>query len=149
MVYRRKKGKKNTNAKPLKLDGIDFKSKLEAETYQALKKNNIKASYESVKYTLIDGFEEEVDFYIKNRGSFKAISKKVRPITYTPDFVDDYDSGDYGFVIEVKGRRNEAYPMRIKLFRKWRLENSYNKDFFEVSNIDEVNKAIAVIKEKL
>jgi hypothetical protein len=42
----------------------------------------------------------------KNRGN-----KKILPIKYTPDFIGD------GFIIECKGRANESFPMRWKLFK--------------------------------
>jgi hypothetical protein len=44
----------------------------------------------------------------KNRGC-----KKILPITYKPDFVGR------DFVIECKGRANESFPLRWKLFKAW------------------------------
>ena len=38
-------------------------------------------------------------------------NKKVLNIKYTPDFVGE------GFIIETKGRANEAFPLRWKMFK--------------------------------
>ena len=43
----------------------------------------------------------------KNRGE-----KKILPIRYTPDFIGD------DFIIECKGRANESFPLRWKMFKK-------------------------------
>ena len=43
-----------------------------------------------------------------NKGS------KIRPITYTPDFVDPNGK----FIIETKGYANESFPLRWKLFKQ-------------------------------
>ena len=40
------------------------------------------------------------------------VVKKYLPIKYTPDFIGD------NFIIETKGRANESFPMRWKLFKK-------------------------------
>jgi hypothetical protein len=65
--------KKVRNATPTLFDGINFRSKLEAYTYELLTKNNIHNNYEQYSYTLIPAF-------IYN-------DEKIRPITYKPDFV--------------------------------------------------------------
>ena len=43
-----------------------------------------------------------------NRGE-----KIILPIKYTPDFIGK------GFIIETKGRANESFPMRWKMFKKY------------------------------
>ena len=55
---------------------------------------------------------------MKDKQTQKEIIKKeagriLRAITYTPDFVGR------GFIIECKGRPNESFPIRWKLFKKY------------------------------
>ena len=117
----RKRRKKNgpVRSKKVVFDGITFASGLERYMYQALKKAKIKAEYEGETFTLIDGFEFEVDSYERQsngKGEFKNRGdKKILPIKYTPDFV----SWKNEFIIECKGRANESFPMRWKLFKRF------------------------------
>ena len=114
----RKRRKKNgpVRSKKVVFDGITFASGLERYMYQVLKKAKIKAKYEGETFTLIDGFNFEIDSYERQsngKGEFKNRGdKKVLPIKYTPDFVSEY------FIIECKGRANESFPMRWKLFKR-------------------------------
>jgi hypothetical protein len=103
-------------SKKITFDGITFASGLEKYMYQALKKAKIKALYEGETFELVEGFDFTFDSFercgngkgdYKNRGN-----KKVLNITYTPDFIGK------GFVIETKGRANESFPLRWKLFKK-------------------------------
>jgi hypothetical protein len=83
--------------------------------YRALKKAKVKAKYEGRTYTIQSGFEFNIDSYERQsngKGEFKNRgNKKILPIKYTPDFIGD------GFIIECKGRANESFPMRWKLFK--------------------------------
>lgn len=114
MRYKRKVGKKTIQSKKGVYDGIQFASQLEIFMYKALKSANIDFSYESEVFELIEGFHSSNDSYERtatkpmiNRGN-----KKVRGIKYTPDFVSDL------FIIETKGRQNESFPIRWKLFKR-------------------------------
>ena len=113
----RKRRKKNgpVRSKKVVFDGITFASGLERYMYQALKKARIKAKYEGETYTLIDSFNFMTTSYERQsngKGEFKDRgNKKILPIKYTPDFVGDK------FIIECKGRANESFPMRWKLFK--------------------------------
>ena len=115
---RRRKNKQRgpVRAKKVIYDGITFASGLEKYMHRALKKANIKNKYEGETFTLINGFEFEIDSYERQsngKGEFKNRGdKKVLPIKYTPDFVNDK------FIIECKGRANESFPMRWKLFKR-------------------------------
>lgn len=116
--------KKVRNATPIEIDGIKFKSKLEGYVYKKLKEYNIFAEYEPIKFILIP--------------SFYFLGKKIRPITYTPDFVGN------NFIIEAKGRPNETFPLKWKLFLyKLYYENLTNKyQLFIVHNHKEVDECI-------
>ena len=115
----RKRRKKNgpVRSKKVVFDGITFASGLERYMYQALKKAKIKAKYEGETFTLINGFEFNVDCIERQsngKGEFKDRgNKKILPIKYTPDFVSEW------FIIECKGRANESFPMRWKLFKRF------------------------------
>ena len=112
---RRKKGP--VRSKKVLYDGITFASNLEKYMYQALKKARIRADYEGQTYTLIDGFEFKTPSYERQtngKGEFTNRGcKKIQPIKYTPDFIGKK------FIIETKGRANESFPMRWKLFKRF------------------------------
>ena len=116
MKRRKNKQRGPVRAKKVICDGITFASGLEKYMYKALKKANIKAEYEGCTYVIQDGFEFNIDSYERQsngKGEFKNRGdKKVLPIKYTPDFVNE------NFIIECKGRANESFPMRWKLFKR-------------------------------
>ena len=94
--------------------GITFDSKREAEYYLILREKQRLGEIKSIDlqptYTLLDGFRD-------NTG------KEQKPITYTADFLVEYDDGRRE-VIEVKGVRTRDYLLRKKLFLyKMRDEN--------------------------
>ena len=117
MRYRKNKKRGPVRSKKVVCDGITFASGLERYMYQSLKKAKIKADYEGKTFVLIDGFEFETSSYERQsngKGEFvDRGNKKILPIKYTPDFVNDE------FIIECKGRANESFPMRWKLFKKF------------------------------
>jgi hypothetical protein len=115
MQYKRKKGKMTIQSKKKEIDGIKFDSTLESYMYTLLRDNNIENTYEGEKFTLIDGFKFDVSSFERtaNKPMIDRGNNKIRAITYTPDFVSK------DFIIEVKGRANESFPMRWKLFKRW------------------------------
>lgn len=114
--------KKVKNATKIEVDGILFRSKLEAYTYKKLKEANIDAEYEMYRYTLLPAF------------TFNE--KKFRPMTYLPDFVGN------GFIIECKGFRTDTWPLREKLFNYYLANNSPDTKFYIVNSQKEVDKLI-------
>ena len=72
-----------------------------------------------------------------NRGS-----KKILNIKYTPDFVSD------SFIIECKGRANESFPMRWKMFKKYVKENLPHVTLYKPQNQKECDKVIELINER-
>ena len=115
-IKRRSKKRGPVRAKKVSFDGIDFASGLEKYMYQALKDAKIKAQYEGKTFVVSEGFDfpnTSIERCANGRGDFKDRgNKKILPIKYTPDFVGD------GFIIECKGRANESFPLRWKLFKK-------------------------------
>ena len=139
--YSRKKGP--VRAKKVSFDGIQFASGLEKYMYQALKNAKIKAEYEGKTYVLQESFAFEVDSYerqangkgdLVNRGQ-----KKILNIKYTPDFVSD------SFIIECKGRANESFPLRWKMFKKYVNDNLKHVILYKPQNQKECDKVIELI----
>ena len=144
-MKRRSKKRGPVQSKKITYDGINFASGLERYTYMALKKNKLFEGYENEVFQLIEGFNFDNESYEKqangkgdytNRGQ-----KKILGIKYTPDFVGK----DY--IIECKGRANEAFPIRWKLFKLWLTKNKIGKTLYKPQNQKEVDRTIQIIKE--
>jgi hypothetical protein len=139
--YKRKRGP--VQAKKVKYDGINFASGLERYMYQALKKAKIKAKYEGETYEVISGFDFINPSYERTangKGEFKQRGgKKILPIKYTPDFVGK------DFIIECKGRANESFPLRWKLFKKYLADNKLYYRLYKPQNQKECDKVIELI----
>lgn len=122
------KNKKVKNATPLEVDGIKFRSKLEAYCYSQLLAAGLESYYEQNTYTLIPAFEYN--------------GEKVRPCTYTPDFVGD------GWIIEVKGFANDAFPIKWKMFKQLLAKTVSSLDLYLPKNQGQVREVIAQILSK-
>jgi hypothetical protein len=141
---KRKRNKKGpVRAKKVVYDGITFASGLEKYMYRALKKAKVKAKYEGRTYTIQSGFEFNMDSYERQsngKGEFKNRgNKKILPIKYTPDFIGD------GFIIECKGRANESFPMRWKLFKRYINKHKPYVTLYKPQNQKECDKVIELI----
>ena len=144
---RRRKKKGPVQAKKISYDGISFASGLERYTYIALKKNKLYEGYESETYQIIESFNFPNKSYEKQANSKGEYtnrgSKKILGIKYTPDFIGK----DY--IIECKGRPNESFPLRWKLFKLWLTKNNIGKILYKPQNQKEVDRTITLIKEHL
>ena len=138
---RKKRGP--VQAKKISYDGINFASGLERYMYMGLKKAKIKAKYEGETFVLINGFHFENEAYerqangkgdYKNRGS-----KRILPIKYTPDFIGN------DFIIETKGRANESFPIRWKLFKLLVSQQFPNYTLYKPQNQSECDRTIELI----
>ena len=142
---RRRKKKGPVQAKKISYDGISFASGLERYTYIALKKNKLYEGYESETFQIIESFQFPNISYEKQANSkgeyINRGSKKILGIKYTPDFIGK----DY--IIECKGRPNESFPLRWKLFKLWLTKNNIGKILYKPQNQKEVDRTIALIKE--
>ena len=142
--YKRKRGP--VQAKKVKYDGINFASGLERYMYQALKKAKVKARYEGETYTVQEGFMFNNESYERqSNGKGELVNrgcKKILPIKYTPDFVSDT------FIIECKGRANESFPMRWKMFKKYVNINLPHVTLYKPQNQKECDKVIELINER-
>ena len=140
----RKKGP--VQSKKITYDGINFASGLERYTYMALKKNKLFEGYENEVFQLIEGFNfnnESFEKQANGKGEYtNRGQKKILGIKYTPDFVGK----DY--IIECKGRANESFPIRWKLFKLWLTKNKIGKTLYKPQNQKEVDYTMILIKEK-
>ena len=139
--YKRKKGP--VASKKITYDGVDFGSGLEKYMYIALKKAKIKFEYEGENFTLIESFKFNSQAHERqNNGKGEYINrgdKKVLGIRYTPDFVGE------DFIIETKGRANESFPMRWKLFKKHMQEIGDDRNLYKPQTNKECDKTIYLI----
>lgn len=148
MIRKRTRSKKKgpVQAKKVKYDGINFASGLERYMYMALKKAKIKAEYEGNTYTLLEGFDFTSESYERQsngKGDFtNRGNKRILPIRYTPDFIGS------DFIIECKGRANESFPMRWKLFKKYISENEPQITLYKPQNQSECDRVIQMILSK-
>lgn len=135
------------NATPTRFNGIEFKSKLEVSVYKTLLVAGFKPDYEKLKFTLWEGYKPTVPFYTKSKKTreLELDDAKIRGITYTPDFTFRYK--DYLIIVEVKGKENDVYPYKRKLFRKWLEINCPKSVFFEVFTKRNTETAIKIIKQ--
>ena len=138
---KRKKGP--VRSKRVTFDGINFASGLERYMYIALKKAKIKSKYEGKTYELQEGFMFDVDSY-ERQGNGKGDMvnrgrKKILNIKYTPDFVSD------SFIIECKGRANESFPLRWKMFKKHVKEQIPHVTLYKPQNQKECNEVVELI----
>jgi len=144
--FKRKRGP--VRAKKVVYDGITFASGLEKYMYIALQKAKIKVGYEAFTYEVFPGFMFDNESYerqangkgdLVNRGC-----KKILGIKYTPDFIGLTDE----FIIECKGRANDTFPMRWKLFKKYVKDNFPHVTLYKPQNQKECDKVIELILKK-
>ena len=143
-IRRKKRGP--VVAKKVTYDGIKFASGLERYMYQVLKKAKIHADYEGCTFTLQEGFMLNNESYERqSNGKGEMVNrgcKKILPIKYTPDFVGS------SFIIECKGRANESFPMRWKMFKKYVNHKMSHVTLYKPQNQKECDKVIELITKK-
>ena len=142
---RRKKGP--VVSKKTTYDGIKFASGLEKYMYQALKRAKIHAIYEGATFVLQEDFKFEVDSYERqSNGKGEMVNrgqKKIQNIKYTPDFVSS------SFIIECKGRANESFPLRWKMFKKYVNYKMKHVTLYKPQNQKECDQVIKLITKKI
>lgn len=152
--------KKVLNATLSHCDGYDFKSKLEKTIYLTLKENGFNPEYEPKTFVLIDSFCPKTPFYDKETdkqfSKRKTLSKSfcprklvlksgvVQSIKYTPDFYFKYN--DVNVYIEAKGRENDVFYIKKKLFIRLLDSMDENSLYFEIYTKNQLLQAIEIIK---
>ena len=118
--------RKIKGATPTIVDGVQYRSKLEARCAQILKENNISFEYEPFKIEYIPKFEYD--------------GIKYRAAYYTPDFVVDDK-----YILEVKGYANDVYRYKKKLvLLKLMQQNRYS--FIEIKTLTKLREWIRKYK---
>ena len=143
--FRRKRGP--VTSKKVVHDGITFASGLEKYMYLALKQAKIINMYEGVTFTLQEGFMFDNESHERqSNGKGDMVNrgcKKILPIKYTQDFVSD------SFIIECKGRANESFPIRWKMFKKHVKEQLPHVTLYKPQNQKECDKVVELILNKI
>eukprot|EP01047_Picozoa_sp_COSAG01_P042717 COSAG01_NODE_3744_length_5743_cov_2.321049_7_plen_151_part_00 len=141
--FKRSKKKGPVRAKKASMDGIQFRSGLEKNTYIALKEAGLFELYEEEVFQLIEGFTlPNICIEKQANGKGELIDrgqKKVLGIKYTPDFTGK----DY--IIECKGRANESFPLRWKLFKRWCVKNGDTRPLYKPQNQKDIAIMIKLI----
>lgn len=141
---------KNTNKKVF--NGIHFKSQLEVMVYKTLLQEGFNVQYEAQPYILWKGFKPTLPFFDQNKKTrlLELKNTKIIDIKYTPDFSFIYK--DKLIFIEAKGKENDVFYIKKKLFRAY-LEDKYcNKElkqfpmYFEIYTKKQLLQAIEIIK---
>ena len=144
LKIRRKKGP--VVARKVMYNGITFASGLEKYMYIALKKAKIKFKYEGESFILVKSFNvNRATYERQNNGKGEYIdrgNKKILGIKYTPDFVGK------DFIIETKGRANDSFPMRWKLFKKHLMETGDNRLLYKPQTNKECDRTVELITRK-
>ena len=139
--YKRKKGP--VTSKKIISNGIVFRSRLESYMYEALLNAGIESEYEERSYDLLSGFDCRIDCYERQgngKGEFKNRGgKRILGMKYTPDFTGE------GFIIECKGRANDAFPIRWKIFKKYINYNLPGVKLYKPQNQKECDETVRLI----
>lgn len=130
-------------SKKIIYNGVTLASGLEKHMYKSLLDAKIDFDYEGEVFELLPSFQFENDCIEKqSNGKGEYINrgnKKVLNIKYTPDFVG------YDFIIETKGRANDSFPLRWKMFKKWMHDNNDKRAVYKPQNQKEVDITIELI----
>ena len=141
--FKKSKKKGPVRAKKASADGIQFRSGLEKHTYLALKEAGLYEMYEVEVFQIIDGFtlpNLSIEKQANGKGEFvNRGGKKILGIKYTPDFTG------FDYIIECKGRANESFPLRWKLFKRWLVNNGETRALYKPQNQKDVAIMIKLI----
>lgn len=141
------KGRKVVQSKKIVVDGIEFQSLLESTMYKLLIQAGITGfKYEGKKYTTLDSFEVKGECYERARRTSTEMKdrRSVSAVRYTPDFIAD----DESWFIEVKGRPNESFPLRWKLFKLMTLSMKKPPIIFKPMNKLDCEQVVEILKQK-
>jgi hypothetical protein len=144
--YKRRKKCGPVASKKVTYDGINFASGLEKYMYKALKDAKIDFQYEGETFELLPSFQFNNACYERQsngKGDFiNRGLKKVLNIKYTPDFIGN------DFIIETKGRANESFPLRWKMFKYLMSLMNDKRALYKPQNQKECDETISIILSK-
>ena len=131
------------NAKKSTYDGKSFQSNLELYCYKQLEAAEVLVDYEEHTFTIFPATVYPQACYEGTSKKLYNKGSKIRPITYTPDFVDPNGK----FIIETKGYANESFPLRWKLFKKHLKDTKQQYVLFMPRNKKQVDEVVELIKQ--
>ena len=134
--------KRILGASPISYNNIKFKSRLECSCYKKLEHSGLDFLYEGEKIVLLEGFKpENVTIYAPIR------DRAIVNITYTPDFI--VTKGIYKIYFDVKGKENDTYPIKKKMFLKYLEDRNDGMKymFFEPHSVTQMIQAINIINQ--
>lgn len=140
--------KKIVGATPdIAFDGTPMRSKLETNIYKWLYELGIKPKYESETFTYWNGPKPTVPFYdlSKTRHCYKNM-KKLVDMKYTPDFI--FYHGNIKVIVEAKGRENDQFPIRKKLFRAYLETLDYPVIYAEIYTKKQLKEFIETLNNE-
>lgn len=147
--------KKIRGATSIEYNDIKFKSVLECSCYKKLETAGFDFSYETERIPLWEGTKlQNVLIYAPKKiragkyGKFLELqTRALLDITYTPDFI--VTKGNYKIYFDVKGKENDTYPIKKKMFLKNLEERNDGVQymFFEPHSVKQMLQAIEIIKE--
>jgi len=140
---KRTKGRSMIKSKKSSYNGIDFQSLLEKRMYQMLHEAGVSVDYEKHSFTIFDALVYPQACYEGTAKKLYNKGSKVRPITYTPDFVDPNGK----WIIETKGYANESFPLRWKMFKRHLKENNLTYVLFMPRNRAQCLEVLELIKQ--
>lgn len=162
-AVKRKKStnKKIQNAKAVTVDGMNFKSSLEAFCWKTIQENGLTdVKYEEHKFVLQEAFNfpnscmasynsihKDANGKKYKIAEYGEVSSNIRAITYNPDFCMIKEDKT-GFIIETKGWATDAFILKWKMFKKHLTDNGYNLSLFLPTNQKNVLEAIKIIKSR-
>lgn len=124
-------------------NGITFASGLEKYMYKALLDAGIDFDYEGETFELLPSFNfTNRCFERQSNGKGDFVNrgyKKVLNLKYTPDFVG------IDFIIETKGRANDSFPLRWKMFKEWMMRNNDERTLYKPQSQKECDIAVEII----
>ena len=130
-------------AKKVTYNGVTFASGLEKYMFIALMEAGIDFEYEGQTFELVPAFRfiyNCIERQSNSKGDFiNRGNKKVLNLKYTPDFIGE------DFIIETKGRANESFPLRWKLFKKWLHDNNDERTLYKPQKMSECDETIRLI----
>lgn len=143
-VRKKTVGKKKVNATKITIDGIEFASTLEGKMYTLLKNAGIPHHYEGKTYATMEEAAYPNGCYERaTKASVKMIDrKKISGVKYTPDFIGINEA----WFIEVKGRANESFSIRWKLFKQMLLKQGKSPILFKPMTVKDCEQVIEILK---
>jgi len=146
-VINPKANRAKIKSKKITIDGTTFDSELEGYMYTLLKNAGLKFSYEGIKYPLLPKYDYPVECYER---PFSGASKEfkdrrlVRAMVYTPDFVGENEE----WIIETKGKANESFPLRWKIFKAIMKRRANPPILFLPATQVECREVLKILKSK-